>query len=292
MRGQAPACPRIWNHCAMTTRSVSPPLTDLNIVGEIARARARQAWMSRLAFALTWVIFIGLLVGALIGAHKIDPEFLATWSPYILGGVPITLYITVISIVLAIAFASVGALASISKVTPVFALATLYTSLVRGTPFIVQLLFFYLALPQIAPWTAEIPAFVIGVFALAFCHGAYLTEIFRAGIQAVPRGQTEAAAALAMPQSHIMRRIVLPQAIRIVIPAIGNQFISMIKDSALISLITVQELLWRAQKVGQNNFRSLESLLVAALVYWLLTIAFSSVQHRLEVRMAVSDRPT
>jgi polar amino acid transport system permease protein len=276
----------------MSTRTAAAPLTDLNVVNEIVRARARQTRLSQLAFVLTWATFIGLLVGALVAAHKIDPEFLAKWSPFILGGIPVTLYITVTSVVLAVAFAAVGALASISTITPIYALAMLYTSLVRGTPFVVQLLFFYLALPQIAPWTAEIPAFVIGVFALAFCHGAYLTEIFRAGIQAIPRGQLEAAAALAMPRSHIMRRIIFPQAIRIVIPAIGNQFISMIKDSALVSLITVQELLWRAQKVGQNNFRSLESLLVAALVYWLLTIAFSWVQHRLEVRMAESDRPT
>ena len=93
-----------------------------------------------------------------------------------------------------------------------------------------------------------------------------------------------------MTESQTMRRIILPQAIRIVIPAIGNEFIAMIKDSALVSIITVQELLWRAQRVGQSNFRSLETLLLAALVYWILTIAFSIVQDRLEKRMAESDR--
>jgi ABC-type amino acid transport system permease subunit len=93
-----------------------------------------------------------------------------------------------------------------------------------------------------------------------------------------------------MTDGQTMRRVVLPQAIRIVIPAIGNDFIAMIKDSALVSYITVQELLWRAQRVGQSNFRSLETLLVAAAMYWLLTIAFSIVQDRLEKRMAESDR--
>ena len=117
-----------------------------------------------------------------------------------------------------------------------------------------------------------------------------MTEIFRAGIQAVPRGQREAAEALGMPEHLIMRRIVLPQAVRIVIPAIGNDFVAMIKDSALVSVIAVQELLWRAQNVGRQNFRSLEALLIAALVYWVLTIVFSFFQERLERRMARSDR--
>ena len=87
-----------------------------------------------------------------------------------------------------------------------------------------------------------------------------------------------------------MARIVLPQAIRIVIPAIGNEFIAMIKDSSLLSVIGVQELLWRARTVGSQNFRMLETLLLAALVYWVLTIVFSFFQERLERRMARSDR--
>ncbi len=117
-----------------------------------------------------------------------------------------------------------------------------------------------------------------------------MTEIFRAGIQAVPRGQREAAQALAMPERLVMRRIVLPQAIRIVVPAIGNEFIAMIKDSALVSIIGVTELLWRASSVGNQKFRTLEALLIAALVYWVLTIVFSYFQERLERRMARGDR--
>jgi polar amino acid transport system permease protein len=172
----------------------------------------------------------------------------------------------------------------------IFAIATLYVSLVRGTPLIVQILFIYLALPQIWSGFAEIPAIALGVFALSFNYGAYMTETFRAGIQAVPRGQTEAAQALGMPGRTRMRRIVLPQAVRIITPAIGNEFISMIKDSALVSYMSVEELLWRAQRVGQSNFRSLETLLIAAAIYWMLTIVLSIFQDRLEKRMAESDR--
>lgn len=260
------------------------------VVAEIRAARARESRRFRLLFALTWVILVGLLVGSLFAAGKIDVTFLSLWGPYILGGIPITIIVSIFSIAAAIVFAVLGALGRLSVRAPVFAVATLYVSLVRGTPLIVQILFVFLALPQIIPGTAGIPLIVLAIFALAFNYGAYMTEIFRAGIQAVPRGQIEAAGALGMTDAQTMRRVILPQAIRIVIPAIGNEFIAMIKDSALVSLMGVQELLWRAQRVGQSNFRSLETLLLAALVYWSLTIAFSVVQDRLEKRMAESDR--
>jgi polar amino acid transport system permease protein len=260
------------------------------IVAEMRAARARQSRRFRLVFALTWVILIGLLVGTLFAAGKIDVTFLAKWGPYILGGIPITIVVSIFSITLAVIFAVFGALGRLSTRAAVYAVATLYISLVRGTPLIVQILFIYLALPQIIPASAGIPVIMLAVFALAFNYGAYMTEIFRAGIQAIPRGQIEASAALGMTESQTMRRVILPQAVRIVIPAIGNEFIAMIKDSALVSIIGVQELLWRAQRVGQSNFRSLETLLLAALVYWILTIAFTIVQDRLEKRMAESDR--
>ena len=260
------------------------------IVAEVRAARARERRRFRLVFALTWVIVIGLLVGSLAAAGAIDVTFLAKWAPYILGGIPITIVVSIFSIALAVVFAIFGALGRLSVRASIYAVATLYVSLVRGTPLIVQLLFIYLALPQIIPASAGIPVIMLAIFALAFNYGAYMTEIFRAGIQAVPRGQIEASGALGMTEAQTMRRVILPQAIRIVIPAIGNEFIAMIKDSALVSLMTVQELLWRAQRVGQSNFRSLETLLLAALVYWILTIAFSVVQDRLEKRMAESDR--
>ncbi len=171
-----------------------------------------------------------------------------------------------------------------------YALSTLYVSLVRGTPLLVQILFIYLALPQIFPFISDISKEVLAIFALSFNYGAYMTETFRAGIQAVPRGQTEAAQALGMPGRTRMRRIILPQAVRIITPAIGNEFISMIKDSSLVSVIGAQEILWRAQRVGQSNFKGLETLIVAAGIYWGLTIVLSIVQDRLEKRMAESDR--
>jgi polar amino acid transport system permease protein len=158
--------------------------------------------------------------------------------------------------------------------------------MVRGTPLIVQLIFWYLALPQFG---IVLPGIVCGIFGLAFNYGAYMTEIFRAGIQAIPRGQIEAAAALGMTERLTMRRIVLPQATRIVIPAIGNEFIAMIKDSALVAYVGIQETYWRASTTGSRSFRTFETLLIAALIYWVLTIVFSVAQERIERRLRESD---
>ena len=265
-----------------------PGVPPSNLVEDIARARARSTLRFRLIFVATWIVIIGALAYALSGSFDVD--FVKEWLPFILGGIGITIVVSVASIILATFFALIGALGRLSVRAPIYAAATLYVSLVRGTPLLVQIIFVYLALPEIVPAVAKVPAIYLGVFALAFNYGAYMTEIFRAGIQAVSRGQTEAAQALGMPDSLIMRRIVLPQATRIVIPAIGNEFIALIKDSALVSVIAVQELLWRAQRAGRQDFNTFEALTVAALVYWGLTIAFSIFQDRLEKRMARSDR--
>ena len=260
------------------------------IVEQIAAQRRRHTRRFRITFVVTWILLVGGLVGFLVASGKIDTVFLNKWGGYILGGVQTTVFVAICSISVAICFAVVGALGRLSSNSVLFAVSTLYVSLVRGTPLIVQILFIYLALPQIWSGFAEIPGIALGVFALSFNYGAYMTETFRAGIQAVPRGQTEAAEALGMPGRTRMQRIILPQAVRIITPAIGNEFISMIKDSALVSYIAVPELLWRAQRVGQSNFRTLETLLLAAGVYWALTIVLSLFQDRLEKRMAESDR--
>ena len=247
----------------------SVPAADIHpIVAAIAAQRRRQQRRFRLIFVVTWLIVIGGTIGSLVAAGKIDFPFMGEWAPYISAGVTTTLYVAVISITIAICSPIVGALGRLSPTRSCTRLSTLYVSLVRGTPLLVQILFIYLALPQVFPVVNDVPKEVLGIFALSFNYGAYMTETFRAGIQAVPRGQTEAAQALGMPVAHPDARIILPQAVRIITPAIGNEFISMIKDSSLVSVIAVPELLWRAQRVGQSNFRTLETLMIAAAVYW------------------------
>jgi len=257
------------------------------IIDEIRQARRRSGLRFAAIFVLTWFVLVGGLGLLIASTGSVDVDFLAEYTPFFLGGIPLTIFVSVASIFFATIFALIGALGRISTNPVIYSVATLYVSLVRGTPLVVQIFFVYSALPQFG---IVLPAIVAGVFALSFNYGAYMTEVFRAGIQAVPRGQLEAAAALGMTDRHRMRRIVLPQAVRIVIPAIGNEFIAMIKDSALVSFVALQELFWRTRTVGFAEFRSFETLIFAAIVYWGLTITFSLFQERLERRMAESDR--
>lgn len=257
------------------------------ILGQIAGARRRERRSFRLVFLVVWIVLVGGFVAGLYAAGYIEPDWISRNAPFILGGIPVTVIVCLASIVLATFLALIGSLGRLSPLPVIYAVATLYVSIVRGTPLVVQLFFIYFALPEVGVILPSIPS---GIVALGFNYGAYMTEIFRAGIEAVPGGQREAAQALGMPERLVMRRIVLPQAARIVTPAIGNEFIAMIKDSALVSFIGVQELLWRADRAGTRDARSLQALLLAALVYWLLTIVFSFFQERLERRMARGDR--
>ena len=256
-------------------------------LSRIAGADRRRRLRFRVIFALTWIVLIAALVLLLSGRRGYDMAFLSEWALYIVGGAPVTVFVSVVAIVFAIVLALVGAIGRLSSNPVIFATASLYVSLVRGTPLLVQIFFFAFALAEV---DIVLPLLVAGIAALSFNYGAYMTEIFRAGIQAVPRGQAEAARALGMRERLVMRRIVLPQAVRIVTPAIGNEFIAMIKDSSLVSVIAVQELFWRAQTSGRREARVLLAVLVAALVYWILTIVFSYFQERLERRFARGDR--
>jgi polar amino acid transport system permease protein len=129
-----------------------------------------------------------------------------------------------------------------------------------------------------------------GILALSLNYGAYMTEIFRAGIQSVSNGQWQAAAALGMGRFQTLRMVVLPQAVRMIIPAIGNQFIAMQKDSSLVSVMGVWEVTYRANRVARIDSMYIEMFLVAAAIYWVLTIVSEWLQARLEQRMARSDR--
>lgn len=253
----------------------------------IIAADRRRATLWRMQFITVWVVILCGLVAFVLYAVKFDAQFLTKAVPFIIGGAGITILVSFLSISLAIILAALGALGRLSKNPVANGIASFYVSLVRGTPLLLQILFIYLALPQAG---LVLPELACGVIALGFNYGAYMTEIFRAGIQAVPGGQTEAAESLGMTGRTTFIRIIAPQAFRIVIPAIGNDFIAMLKDSSLVSVISVHEILYNAQVVGRPTFQSMQTLIIAALVYWAMTIVFSYFQGRLERRMSTSDR--
>ena len=238
-----------------------------------------------------WVL-IFILLAVFFAAFRFNTAFMLEWLPYILGGVPLTILLCILGILLAVPLAVLGALGRLSK-NPVFnGVSGFYVSFIRGTPLIVQIFFIFLGLPQLAQYAPGplqnlflLGIITSGVLALGINYGAYMAEIFRAGIQSVGHGQVEAAQALGMTRAQTMRRIVLPQAVRVIIPPTGNEFIAMIKDSSLVGVVGLQELFFRASKIGRQYFQSLETLVVAALIYWLLTSIFSYFQARLEKRL-------
>ncbi|MGD8883293.1 MAG: amino acid ABC transporter permease [Desulfobacterales bacterium] len=236
--------------------------------------------------ALVWVlIFAGLIV--LFYQFKLDFKFMWKYLPFIMQGVGTTVYVSILSIVSACVLALFGALGRLSKNPIFYGVATFYISVIRGTPLIVQIFVIYLGLPQMGIVISAVPA---GIIALGVNYGAYMTEIFRAGIQAIGRGQIEAAHSLGMTYAQLMKRVVLPQALRLIIPPTGNEFIAMLKDSALVNFLGVWELFFRAVKIGRQNFKSMETLIIAGLFYWLVTIFFQYFQSRLESRLAKGTR--
>jgi len=257
------------------------------LVTDIAKASERRSRLWRTQFLAMWFLIVAGLVAFILVTVNVDSVFLQKWIPFILTGVPVTLFLAVTSIFFATILAALGALGRISRNPYLNGIASFYVSFFRGTPLLLQILFIYLALPQAG---IVLPAIPTAIVALSLNYGSYMTEVFRSGIEAVPHGQTEAAESLGMTSRTTFRRIVAPQAFRIVTPAVGNDFVAMIKDSSLASVVGVQELLWRAQTAGRPTFQSMQTLLVAAFIYWVMTILFSLVQGRLERRMATGDR--
>ena len=250
----------------------------------------------RLKLAAVWVgIFV--ILGALFAAVKFDTGWMRDHAWFIIRGVWVTVFIAAVSIFFSIILALLGALGRLSKNPVAYGVAGFYTSFFRGTPLIVQLFLWYLGMAQIGDnlggtWRTLLvwSAVQAGIVGLSLNYGAYMTEIFRAGIQSVPHGQSEAAEALGMAYRQRMRRVVLPQAFRVIVPPTGNEFIAMMKDTALISLLGTS-MGWadpfrRGTLLGRADARSLEALVVAAMVYWILTAIFSFFQRKLENRLA------
>jgi polar amino acid transport system permease protein len=269
----------------------------------------------RAKVAIVWAGILAML-GFLFWASSFDNRWIGEHIGFIARGLVFTLGMAAGGIILAVVLALLGALGRLSRNPISYGVSGFYTSFFRGTPLIVQLFLFYLALPRLGiNLTARFPdlpgglvdvltrpAFQVGVLVLGLNYGAYMTEIFRAGIQSVSHGQAEAADALGMTYRQKMRRVVLPQAFRVIIPPTGNEFIAMMKDTALVSVlgqsIESMELFRRAQLIGNADVRPMEALITAAGLYWVLTAIFTYFQTRLERRVskgyvrAVAPGPT
>ena len=269
---------------------------DLRIGLELLAAQNRERLIQKVKVGAVWMGLLALLAATLLGVH-VDPFYAAEHYGFVLQGVLTTLWVSFTSISLATCLGLFGALGRLSRNSIAQGVSGLYISVIRGTPLLIQLLIIFLGLPQIGRQLIvlgfrqlgellTLSATQSGILALGLNYGAYLTEVFRAGMQSVGHGQEEAARALGMTPVQILRRVVLPQAIRVVIPNVGNYFISMQKDSALISIVGIWEITFRATRFARIDSKYIEMLLVGAAYYWAVTLASSWLQSQLERRMA------
>jgi polar amino acid transport system permease protein len=210
-------------------------------------------------------------------------------SPYLLEGAWTTIWLSAVVMTLGLLLGLLAAVMNMSKSRALQSVAAFYLWIMRGTPLLVQLIIIYTGLPQIGIKLNVVQSALLG---LSLNEGAYLSEIIRAGILSVPKGQFDAARALGMDYSTLMRVIVLPQAARVIIPPLGNNFNGLLKTTSITSVISMEELLRRGQMLIQVEFRVLEIFIVAALYYLVMITAWGVVQRRLEAHFGRSVTPT
>ncbi|MDX9872433.1 MAG: amino acid ABC transporter permease [Clostridia bacterium] len=217
-----------------------------------------------------------------------DFELIANSFPLLLAGAGITLRITVISVGLGLFIGMFVGIARLIKFWPVRFIARVYVDFIRGTPLLVQIFIIYFALPVI--FKQRIDPFIAAIAACSINSGAYIAEIFRAGIQSIDKGQTEAGRSLGMSWVQTMRYIILPQAFKRIIPPLGNEFIAMLKDSSLVSVIGFEELTRRGQLIIARTYASFDIWITVAIIYLVMTLTISRFVDFLERRFKIDDK--
>ena len=217
-------------------------------------------------------------------------DFTPVWQglPTLLAGALVTIEVTAASLGLG---CFLGLLVGIGRLSPkrriIYGICTAYLTFIRGTPLLVQLFLLFFGLPQFG---ILLPAFMCGVLGLGIYSGAYVSEIVRGSIQSIERGQMEAARSLGMPYRMAMRKVILPQAFVRMIPPLGNEFIALIKNSALVSLLTIDDVMHEGEKIISVSYRSLETYLVIAGIYLVLTSLTTVALRRTERRLRADGR--
>jgi len=217
-------------------------------------------------------------------------DFAPVWAgwPDLLRGALATVEVTAAALGLGCVLGLFGGLGRLEpRRQPLYAIASAYVLLIRGTPLLVQLFILFFGLPQFG---IVLPAFACGVIGLGLYSGAYVSEIVRGAIQSIDRGQVLAAQSLGMTERQVMRHVVLPQALVRMIPPLGNEFIALIKNSALVSLLTINDLMHEGEKIISVSYRSLEVYIVIAFIYLILTSATSLVLRRTEKTLRADGR--
>jgi len=276
----------------MTTTDTS---CQLDSAAPVQEDEAKPFWQR---FDRWWLLFAAVVImTAWLILARPDPYRRA--FVFLQDGIRVTVSITMVSFLFILVAGLIGGLGRISKNPLINGISSIYVEVVRGIPLLVQLLFIYYASPivlrglgrrllDIWPGFAtrlieiKLNPFAAAVLGLTVCYGAYMSEIFRAGIESIAKGQMEAARSLGMSYFQAMRHVILPQAVRVVLPPVGNEFIALLKDSSLVSVVAVADMTRRGREFMASTFLALETWLLVALLYLIMTLFFARVVAYLE----------
>jgi len=261
----------------------APPVAELIKIPGAEPSARMDAWWWLLAGVIALIILLVV----------VRPDPFLRIVLFVRDGIAVTVVTTVVSFVLILVLGLVGGLGRLSKNRLVFGAASLYVELVRGIPLMVQLIWWYFAFPSVLQSAGVALHFsalehyranpiAMAILGLTICYAAYMSEIYRAGIQSIPKGQMEAARSLGMTYFQAMRFIILPQAVRVILPPVGNEFVSLLKDSSLVTVVAVSDLTRRGQEYMSTHFNPIETWTMVALLYLILTLFSSRVVSWLE----------
>jgi polar amino acid transport system permease protein len=241
-----------------------------------------------------WLLLIGVII--LILFLVIDqPDPFRRILFFVSDGIGVTILTTLVSFILVLVFGLLTGLGRLSKITVIRGIATIYVEIIRGIPLLVQLMFWYFAFPSViqsigaslsidsmANYRSN-PIFM-AILGLTFCYSAYMSEVYRAGIQSISKGQMEAARSLGMNYFQAMRFVILPQALRIILPPVGNEFITLLKDSSLVSVVAVADITRRGREFMAANFIPVQTWVMVALLYLVLTLFSARIVNWIELK--------
>ncbi|GFM37425.1 amino acid ABC transporter permease [Desulfovibrio psychrotolerans] len=232
-----------------------------------------------------WTISLCLAIGTILYLCITQPKPYYEILKFLPDGIIVTFQVTISAIFVTIPIGLVTGLGRLSKNRAINLIASTYVEVIRGIPLLVQLFFIYYALGEFF----QLPDLASAVIAMSVCYGAYMGEVFRAGIDAIDKGQTEAARSLGFNPRETMFLVVLPQAWRTILPPVGNEFIALLKDSSLVSILAVSELFRRGREYASVTFEYFEAYLMVALIYLLITLLLSKAVSIMEARLNYYD---
>jgi polar amino acid transport system permease protein len=257
----------------MSANSLSTPPLKTAIPAPAVRKREFDRW---------WIMVV-IVVALIILLLFVSPDPYQRLLRFVSDGIWRTIYLTIISFILVLIFGLIVGLARLSKTKIIRGIATVYVEVIRGIPMMVQIIYWYFAAPAIikeigaslniaAMANYRANGIVMAIFGLTFGYSAYMSEVYRAGIQSISRGQMEAARSLGMTYFQAMRYVIIPQAVRVILPPVGNEFITLLKDTALVSAVSIAELTRRGREFAATNFNPIETYTMVALVYLTMTL--------------------